>query len=116
MKLLGKADIYFFSPEHPPLTEEAQRALDWAIEKKLKSGKYFVRLLAFVCSLVAGFILLYGNFGIQMSTMQVKMGSHHSKYGLKRNHLVTRYKSGFKNFANKWHNTYDSARGNCEIA
>lgn len=40
VKLLGKADMYFFSPEHPPLTEEAQRALDWAIEQKLKSGKY----------------------------------------------------------------------------
>ncbi|KAL8112391.1 ATP-dependent Clp protease ATP-binding subunit CLPT2, chloroplastic-like [Apium graveolens] len=39
VKLLGKADMYFFSPEHPPLTEEAQRALDWAIEQKLKSGE-----------------------------------------------------------------------------
>lgn len=38
VKLLGKADMYYFSPEHPPLTEEAQRALDWAIEQKLKSG------------------------------------------------------------------------------
>ncbi|KAK1374761.1 Clp R domain-containing protein [Heracleum sosnowskyi] len=69
VKLLGKADMYFFSPEHPPLTEEAQRALDWAIEQKLKSGKYLVRLLGFVFSLLAGFISLYGNFGIQMSSM-----------------------------------------------
>lgn len=38
VKLLGKSDMYFFSPEHPPLTEPAQRALDWAVEEKLKSG------------------------------------------------------------------------------
>ncbi|KAL3524192.1 hypothetical protein ACH5RR_017026 [Cinchona calisaya] len=39
VKLLGKSDMYFFSPEHPPLTEPAQRAIDWAIEEKLKSGE-----------------------------------------------------------------------------
>ncbi|XP_020221366.1 ATP-dependent Clp protease ATP-binding subunit CLPT1, chloroplastic [Cajanus cajan] len=39
MELLGKSDMYFFSPEHPPLTEPAQKALDWAIEEKLKSGE-----------------------------------------------------------------------------
>lgn len=38
VKLLGKSDLYFFSPEHPPLTEPAQRALDWAVDEKLKSG------------------------------------------------------------------------------
>lgn len=38
IKLLGKGDMYFFSPEHPPLTEDAQRALDWAVDLKLKSG------------------------------------------------------------------------------
>ncbi|BBH03228.1 Double Clp-N motif protein [Prunus dulcis] len=38
IKLLGKADMWFFSPEHPTLTEEAQRVLDWAVDKKLKSG------------------------------------------------------------------------------
>ncbi|KAK1385430.1 hypothetical protein POM88_023165 [Heracleum sosnowskyi] len=32
VKLVGKADMYFFSPEHP-LTEEAQRALDWLSSK-----------------------------------------------------------------------------------
>lgn len=31
--------MYFFSPEHPPLTELAQRALDWAVDEKLKSGR-----------------------------------------------------------------------------
>ncbi|CAL5432866.1 unnamed protein product [Camellia sinensis] len=39
MKLLGKGDMYYFSPEHPPLTESAQRALDWAVDEKLKSGE-----------------------------------------------------------------------------
>lgn len=32
--------MYFFSPEHPPLTEPARKALDWAIDVKLKSGMY----------------------------------------------------------------------------
>lgn len=40
VKLLGKSDMYFFSPEHPPFTEPAQRALDWAIHEKLKSGDF----------------------------------------------------------------------------
>lgn len=39
LKLLGKSDMYFFSPEHPPLTGPAQRALDWALDEKLKSGE-----------------------------------------------------------------------------
>ncbi|XP_044477718.1 ATP-dependent Clp protease ATP-binding subunit CLPT2, chloroplastic-like [Mangifera indica] len=38
VKLLGKGEMYFFSPEHPPLTEAARRAIDKAIDKKLKSG------------------------------------------------------------------------------
>ncbi|KAK4751763.1 hypothetical protein SAY87_020561 [Trapa incisa] len=40
INLLGKGDLYFFSPEHPPLTEDAQRALDCAIDLKLKSGDH----------------------------------------------------------------------------
>ncbi|XP_050225659.1 ATP-dependent Clp protease ATP-binding subunit CLPT1, chloroplastic [Mercurialis annua] len=39
VNLLGKSDLYFFSPEHPPLTEQAQRALDWAVDENLKSGE-----------------------------------------------------------------------------
>ncbi|XVF12379.1 hypothetical protein REPUB_Repub08aG0112400 [Reevesia pubescens] len=39
VNLLGKSDMYFFSPEHPPLTEPAQRVLDWAVDEKLKSGE-----------------------------------------------------------------------------
>lgn len=38
IKVLGKADMWFFSPEHPPLTEDAQKALDWAVDEKLKSS------------------------------------------------------------------------------
>ncbi|KAH0935545.1 hypothetical protein HID58_012662 [Brassica napus] len=38
IKLLGKSDMYFFSPEHPPLTEPARKAVDWAIDEKKKSG------------------------------------------------------------------------------
>ena len=41
IKLLGKADMYFFSPEHPPLTEPAQKALDWAVNEKQKTGMHF---------------------------------------------------------------------------
>ncbi|KDO65383.1 hypothetical protein CISIN_1g026790mg [Citrus sinensis] len=37
LNLLGKSDLFFFSPERPPLTEQAQRALDWAFNEKLKS-------------------------------------------------------------------------------
>ena len=39
VNLLGKSDMYFFSPEHPPLTEQAQKVLDWAVDEKLKSGE-----------------------------------------------------------------------------
>ncbi|KAI3720793.1 hypothetical protein L2E82_31787 [Cichorium intybus] len=39
VKLLGKSDMYIFSPEHPPLTEPARKAIDWAINEKLKSGE-----------------------------------------------------------------------------
>lgn len=39
IKLLGKGDLYFFSPEHPPLTESASKALDWAVDHKLQSGE-----------------------------------------------------------------------------
>lgn len=40
MKLLGEANIYEITPEHPPLTDEAQRALDLAVDQKLKSGLF----------------------------------------------------------------------------
>ncbi|KAL9667117.1 hypothetical protein QQ045_001466 [Rhodiola kirilowii] len=36
--LVGKPNKYFFSPEHPPLTEAAQRVIDRAFEEKLNSG------------------------------------------------------------------------------
>lgn len=39
LKLLGRSDMYYFSPEHPPLTKPAQKALDWAVDEKLKSGE-----------------------------------------------------------------------------
>ncbi|KAL5570034.1 hypothetical protein UlMin_026609 [Ulmus minor] len=39
VNLLGRSEMYYFSPEHPPLTEPAQRALDWAVDQKLKSGE-----------------------------------------------------------------------------
>ncbi|CAN6290041.1 unnamed protein product [Urochloa humidicola] len=37
--VLGKSEMFYFSPMHPPLTEAAQRALDWAVNEKLKSGE-----------------------------------------------------------------------------
>ncbi|GBG91128.1 hypothetical protein CBR_g51930 [Chara braunii] len=39
VKLLGKADPYYFSPEHPPLTEYSQKALDFAVDEKEKQGE-----------------------------------------------------------------------------
>lgn len=42
VNLIGKSDMYFFSPEHPPLTEPARKALDWALEEKLKSGTCYI--------------------------------------------------------------------------
>ncbi|KAJ8429365.1 hypothetical protein Cgig2_033197 [Carnegiea gigantea] len=38
LNLLGKSDMYFVSPKDPPLTEPAQKAIDWAVGQKLKSG------------------------------------------------------------------------------
>jgi len=41
IKLLGKADMYFFSAEHPALTSSAQKALAWAVDSKNKpEGAY----------------------------------------------------------------------------
>ena len=37
-EVLGKSEMFYFSPMHPPLTESAQRALDSAVNEKLKSG------------------------------------------------------------------------------
>ncbi|TVU47742.1 hypothetical protein EJB05_07351 [Eragrostis curvula] len=37
--VLGKSEMFYFSPMHPPLTEAAQRALDWAVNEKMKSGE-----------------------------------------------------------------------------
>ncbi|PUZ41932.1 hypothetical protein GQ55_9G543200 [Panicum hallii var. hallii] len=37
--VLGKSEMFYFSPMHPPLTEAAQQALDWAVNEKLKSGE-----------------------------------------------------------------------------
>ncbi|CAI5479146.1 unnamed protein product [Closterium sp. Yama58-4] len=39
VELLGKADMYYFSPEHPPLTEPALAALQWAIAKHKELGR-----------------------------------------------------------------------------
>ncbi|GAB2265337.1 hypothetical protein Dimus_000401 [Dionaea muscipula] len=36
--LLGKAESSNWSPQRPPLTEQAQKAIDWAIDMKLRSG------------------------------------------------------------------------------
>lgn len=41
LKLLGKADMFDKSLENPPLTVQAQRALDWAVDAKIKSGTIF---------------------------------------------------------------------------
>ncbi|GAB2289971.1 hypothetical protein Dimus_024268 [Dionaea muscipula] len=33
----NKSKVTYFSPEHPPLNEPAQKAIDWAIDMKLRS-------------------------------------------------------------------------------
>ncbi|XP_073119770.1 uncharacterized protein [Henckelia pumila] len=38
VKLLGMADLYVFIPEHPPLTEPGRRALDCAVDERMKLG------------------------------------------------------------------------------
>ena len=43
VKLLGKADMYFFSPEHPPLTEPTNAALEWAIKAHGEKGEWASR-------------------------------------------------------------------------
>lgn len=50
VNLLGKSQKYFLIPENPPLTQQAQKALDWAVDEKLKSGKFFFYLVRnFLC-------------------------------------------------------------------
>ena len=44
IKLLGKADKYFCSPEHRPLTRSAQKALNWAIIEKNRVGNFLYSL------------------------------------------------------------------------
>uniref|UniRef100_A0ACD5X1I1 Uncharacterized protein n=1 Tax=Avena sativa TaxID=4498 RepID=A0ACD5X1I1_AVESA len=38
-EILGKSEMFYFSPMHPPLTESAQKALDQAVNEKLKTGE-----------------------------------------------------------------------------
>ncbi|PIA49936.1 hypothetical protein AQUCO_01300577v1 [Aquilegia coerulea] len=38
IKLLGRGDVHFYPPQYLPLTEPAKRALDYAVDEKLKSG------------------------------------------------------------------------------
>lgn len=40
INLLGKSYKYCEVEEQPPLTPQAQKALDWAVDEKLKSGKF----------------------------------------------------------------------------
>lgn len=51
-KLLEKAeaDMFSITPERPPMTDEAQRALDWAVDQKIKSGLFFFIFLIYCCS------------------------------------------------------------------
>lgn len=70
VNLLGKSDMYFFSPEHPPLTEPAQRALDWAIDEKLKSGK-FPNSCSQLDLLVHGIVNFPCQFGSRSRTLQI---------------------------------------------
>lgn len=44
LNFIGKSDYYFSDPDFPPLTEPAKRALDWAVQEKLKSGSLLLVL------------------------------------------------------------------------
>jgi len=59
LSLLGKSDMYFFSPEHPPLTEPAQKAIAWAIDEKNKSGVHKQHLLNILWILAVSHPLYY---------------------------------------------------------
>lgn len=39
INLLGTSVDKYYAPDDPPLTEPAQRAIDWAVDEKLKSGR-----------------------------------------------------------------------------
>jgi len=39
INLLGTSVDKYYAPDDPPLTEPAQRAVDWAVDEKLKSGE-----------------------------------------------------------------------------
>ncbi|MQL92477.1 hypothetical protein Taro_025100, partial [Colocasia esculenta] len=62
VKLLGKSDMYFFSPEHPPLTEPAQRALDYALDGKLKSGKLYPTIINLCTFSYIGYCTIFSLF------------------------------------------------------
>jgi len=59
LSLLGKSDMYFFSPEHPHLTEPAQKAIAWAIDEKNKSGVHKQHLLNILWILAVSHPLYY---------------------------------------------------------
>lgn len=66
MKILGEVDPFtVVTPERPPMTDDAQRALDWAVDRKLKSGlflPFFSFTLLFISSIAKVWNASYKNY------------------------------------------------------
>lgn len=78
IKLYGKRNAVSYR-EPPPLTESAQRALDWAFDKKLKSGQFLLHLWSFYFLLVGSHSMLLQAQAIHIvrlvGTLNISLGS-----------------------------------------
>lgn len=72
-KLLGKRKLTI-SMERPPLTESAQRAIDWAFDKKLKSGQFLLNLWTFCCLLVGSHSFYMFREGMLLQAQAIRIG------------------------------------------
>jgi len=71
VKVLGEVNMFARIPERPPMTDDAQRALDWAVDRKLKSGLFlpffsftllFIFIFIFILSIAKEWNASYKNY------------------------------------------------------